>query len=127
MKAAYTERFYRDNWTELLSRKNDRYYMNLEADLETKMETAARRLADLPREFAEKALETTRNMMAKEIAYSALKAVHEEMAMVKRVESGESVMGYSCKIQETQAREEARIRFEFNCLQLADFRKKYRV
>lgn len=82
---------------------------------------------DLPEDVLEKALNVVIQIEAEKIAKSAKDLVMEEMAMLKRLEAGQSSFGMISERQEVAARSVLRQRFEFNCLQLADFRKKYNV
>ena len=47
------------------------------------------------------------------------------MREVRAVREGRASLGYTTHLQEIRARYEFEARFEFNCLQLADFKKKY--
>ena len=82
---------------------------------------AAYKNADL----TEDALAIVRKIEAQKIVDSCTLLVYEEMKVCKEIEAGKAGFGYTTIGQEISARGEYRKRFEFNCLQLADFKKKY--
>jgi hypothetical protein len=125
MKAVHSEQYYRGIWQELISKRSDSYYMNLEERMEQAMNQILEAMEGVPAEQREKAVDALKGAQAKRIAEAAEKTIREEMAMVKRVESGKASRGYSDRAQATRYKAQMRIRFEFNCLQLADFKKKY--
>lgn len=119
MKATFSEEYYRQFWNKFLEEVPGVHYRNLEAELERAMRVYHE--AGLP----EEAIVIIRKMEAQKIADSCRALVLEEMDVVKRINAGEASFGMTTERQETEARFEYITRFEFNCLQLADFRKKY--
>ena len=121
MKPLYKEAYYRKYWDEYLKPDNSigKHYINLEGDLAG--------LLDMYREYGvpEEAIIAIKKTKAQELADACKAVVHEELGVLKRILSGESSFGYTSEFQEVRARAEYRERFDFNCLQLADFKKKY--
>ena len=73
----------------------------------------------------EEALIVIRKQQAQKIADKVKEMVQEDLSLAKKVDAGTADFGYTTERQETEARFRFRTRFDFNCLQLADFRKKY--
>ena len=119
MKTLFSEDYYRSNWERFIKEVHGEHYINLEAELERSLEI----FKELPAE----AIEMLKKIEAKKIVDKATTLAKKEMTIVKALESGEATLGYTTQIQEIHARAELRQRFEFNCLQLADFRKKYGI
>jgi hypothetical protein len=117
MKARLSEEYYRKNWDRFIKGSSSQDYMNLEKDLIAKM--------SIFQELPEKAIEILTKIKAQEIVDETTKRLYEKMAVIKQIETGNASLGYTTQLQETQARQELVTRFEFNCLQLADFKKKY--
>lgn len=117
MKAMLSEEYYRSNWERFLKRVPGKNYRNLEEELDRYMKS----FVELPTE----AQEVLRKMKAQEIAESCKSLVLEELAVIKAIEAGTASFGFTTKAQEVSHMSEYRERFEFNCLQLADFKKKY--
>lgn len=120
MKALFSEDYYRKNWDKFLVKVPGDDYRNLEAELERVMAqyNESSWVTDNVRAVIEK-------VEAKKIADSCTVLVYKEMALIKRLENETSSLGYTTKRQEIEARTEFRKRFEFNCLQLRDFKAKY--
>lgn len=116
MKSRHSEQYYRDNWDRYIKKVPGPHYINLEEELEHNMLI----FAELPKE----ACDMLRKIEAKKISEKAENLVRSEMATIKAIEAGEASLGYTTKGQEIQAMNEFIRRFEFNCLQLADFNKK---
>jgi hypothetical protein len=91
--------------------------MNLEKDLEILMKP----YADVP----QIALDIIKADAVNMIIESTTKKLVETMQLIKRIENGESCLGYTTQQQENSAMYELVDFFGFNCLQLADFKKKY--
>lgn len=117
MTARFSEDYYRKYWDRFLVKVPGEDYRNLEAELEREMNVYS--------DIHESAVAIIRKMEAKKIADSCEKLVRKEMEICKRLESGKSSFGYTTQSQEIAARGELRKRFEFNCLQLKDFKEKY--
>lgn len=117
MKPMFSEEYYRKNWDRFIKKVPGSDYINLEEELNHKMSI----FKDLPEE-AQKLLVPIK---AQEVIEEATKLVYKEMATIKDLEAGKSSFGYTTQGQENQARYELRTRFDFNCLQLADFKKRY--
>lgn len=122
MKPFHTENFYKKFWDEFINDRYDRNYMNLEEDLEKVMEVYEKTLADYPQ-----VIETFRTKHASDIAEKAKSELLETMAMIKRLDAGETSLGYTSVFQECQEMKKLKDRFEFNCYQLSVFRKKYNI
>lgn len=117
MRSHYSEEHYRQNWERLIKKSNNPNYINLEAELADRM--------SIYKGIPSEALETIRHIEAEKIAETCKVLVMKQMETVKELESGKASLGYTTKFQEVQAMHEIVERFEFNCLQLADFKKKY--
>lgn len=120
MKTLYSEQYYRSNWGEFLKRVPGEYYINLEQELSNRMDTY------IGVQLSGEDLNKIRNIEAKKIADSCEAKCRKQMQVLKDIMSGKVSFGYTHRAQEVRARSEFQKRFEFNCLQLADFRKKYK-
>ena len=121
MKTLFSEEYYRKNWERFIKEIPGEHYINLEAELKNRM-----RIYDsigLP----ETAIATIRKVEAQKIADTCKKLVMREMQTIKAIDNGEASFGYTTRGQEIKALGDFRTRFEFNCLQYADFKKKYEV
>lgn len=127
MTATFSEEYFRNHWEDYLKPVHGNDYMNLEGDIKKKMETYEEALKDFPEEIREKNLAIIRKQKAKAMAETTTAKLKETMAMIKRIKAGKASLGYTTWNQEYSAMRELVDRFEFNCLQLADFRKKYSV
>lgn len=96
-------------------------YINLEEELTRTMRQYIEN--GMPTE----ALSVFEKMEAEKLAERCLRLVKKEMETVKQVEAGKASFGMTTELQEIQARAEFRKRFEFNCLQLSDFRKAHNI
>lgn len=121
MKPLYSEEYYRKYWDRFLVPVHGGHYINLEGELQTAMDQY--RELGMP----EEAIPIVEKMEAEKIAAKCRTLVFEELEVLKRVLSGKSSFGMSTERQEIHARHEFRTRFDFNCLQLADFRKKHNL
>lgn len=117
MKAIHSEEYYRKYWNEFLAKIPGDDYRNLEAELEREMNA----YVGLP----EEAVHVVQKIEAGKIAKSCEDLVRLEMDICRRVDRGEASFGMMTQAQEIRARAEFRKRFEFNCLQLRDFKEKY--
>lgn len=128
MKTEYTERYYRSVWDEMLSRKDSRNYMNLEEDLENLMKPYLEYdFPGVPQSCKEQAIVAIRKEIAKRVYNDAKNDLLKLKNTVVSLKSGKSCLGYTSEAQEIRERADLFKRFEFNCLQLADFRKKYNI
>lgn len=121
MKPLFSEEYYRNNWYKFIQRVPGENYIDLEGDLARVMRQYIEN--GMPKE----ALPIVERMEAEKLVERCLKLVKKEMVTVKQVESGNASFGMTTKLQEIQARADFRKRFEFNCLQLADFRKAHNI
>ena len=117
MKAQHSEEYFRKYWSELIKKVPGKHYINLEEELAD----ALKIFADLPSE----AITILTKAEAERIAAKCTALVKEDMELIKDLEAGKVSLGYTTQSQEVHARHALRERFEFNCLQLADFKKKY--
>ena len=115
-KTMYTEEYYSAMWDRMAKQytKNDP-----EKDLEIVMK--AYRDLDLP----ESAKEVILQIEAKKVYDFISNTLKGTMRTINAILSGKASLGYTTEMQEIQARHEIREGFEFDCLRLADFRKKY--
>ena len=121
MKAQYSEEYYRKNWERFIKKVPSNHYINLEEELENRMKVYEG--IGLP----EAVISILRKGEAQKVADACKTLVTKELEMVKGIENGTVSLGYTTLGQEIKARGELRMRFEFNCLQYADFKKKYEV
>lgn len=121
MKPMFSENYYRKYWDRFLQRVPGENYINLEEELSRTMR------AYIENGMPTEALPVVEKMEAEKLAERCLNLVKKEMETVKRIESGKSSFGMTTELQEIQARADFRKRFEFNCLQLADFRKAHNI
>ena len=119
MKNHYSEEYYRTNWERFLKKVPGKHYVNMEQDLNQYMKA----FSNLP----DDAIEVIRNVKAKDLAETMLKLVIEEMKTIKDIESGISSFGFTTRSQEISYTHDFIQRFEFNCIQLSDFKKKYNI
>jgi len=125
MKAVHSEEYFRKYWDKLLPKNNlsnNKHHINLEAWLEDRMEV----YKDCDG-VAEEAIIIIRNIEATKIADECEKMLRDDMRIIKAVNEGKATFGFTTMNQETAHRADFVERFEFNCLQLADFRKKYNL
>lgn len=107
----------------MLNDRGARDYMNLEEDLETLVKP----YLSLQLEYREQALEVIRREMAKRVCNVAKVDLLKTRDMVTELKSGKASLGNISRRDEIREMHDLVQRFEFNCLQLADFRKKYGV
>lgn len=121
MKATFTAEHYKMIWAEMIKPTIGEHYRNLEAELAKEIEiyeTAG---------ISEQALETIRKMKAQEIADDCKAMLIEDMKIAKKIREKRANFGYTTVNQEIQAQHRFAERFEFNCFQLAEFKKKYNL
>lgn len=121
MKSLFSEQYYKDHWDEFLKRVPGDDYINLEADLDR--ELAVLREAGLTEEH----IKMVEHIYAKPIADKCHTLVLKELKTLKAVMAGEAAWGYTTKRQDIEAEYRFRTRFDFNCLQLREFKKKYNI
>ena len=121
MKTEYTEGYYRSIWNEMMNGRGARHYMNFEEDLEALMKPYSQH------GFPEQAFEVIRKEMAKRVCSAAKEDLLKIRETVLALRSGNASLGNVSMRDEIVGRHELIQRFEFNCLQLADFKKKYNL
>lgn len=119
MKATFSEEHYRRNWDRFLEKVPGEHYINLEEALEREMTVYK------GAELTEEAIQVIAKLEAQKLADKCLALVMKEMKTVKDLRAGRASLGYTTERQEYKARAELVERFEFNCLQLRDFKAKY--
>lgn len=120
MKAMHSEKFYYDHWDEFLKEVDGEHYRNLEAELDKALEPL-KGIVD------ERYMKDVAKMYAKQIADSCTQLCLKDMRTIKDVEAGRSSFGFTNTSQKVIYTYEFKKRFEFNCLQLRDFRNKYGI
>lgn len=115
----HSEKYYYANWDKFLEETPLEHCRNLEKELTRAMEVYKRN--GLPAEL----LQSVQAVEAHRIAESCEKMVREQLPTVKKIIEGTAAFGYTTKRQEIEARYHFRQRFDFNCLQLRDFKAKY--
>lgn len=119
MKSTFSEQYYRMNWEKFIKPIPGEHYINLEYDLKHALEI----YVGLPTE----AIEILKKIEAKKIVDKCTEQLKKNMEVVKKLKAGKTSLGYTTQTQEIHAAHELVTRFEFNCLQLADFKKKYGI
>ena len=121
MKASHSEKFYRENWEHFIKNTSNVNYINLEQDLKE----ALKPYKDL--EIPKESFDIITKVEAEKIYKKAVDFCKNEMIVVKKLNTNNCSLGYTTDVQEINNRYELITRFEFNCLQLADFKKKYNI
>lgn len=127
MKALHSKEYYRSIWNEMLATARGEHGVNLEKELSDKLKSYEETFKEIPKDAAAQALELIKAQVVKQIIEATTKLVLEEMAVIENIEAGKASFGYTTDSQENEARYNYRIRFEFNCLQLADFKKLHKA
>ena len=125
MKAVYTKEFWQSRWDKMMERVPGDFYMNLEEDLNREVKPIEEALKENNISVTDENHKTLLRLKAKGIADKAEKKCKEQMAMIQRINNGQSSLGYTTEQQEIHARAELHKRFEFNCYQLSVFKEKY--
>lgn len=125
MKAMFSEEYYRSHWEEMLASARGEHGINLDRELADKLESYKEAFKEMPEDAAAQALEVIKAQVVKQIIEATTKLVLEEMTVVENIEAGKASFGYTTQKQENEAKYNYRKRFEFNCLQLADFKKAH--
>ena len=121
MKPLFSEQYYMDHWDEFLKRVPGDDYINLEGELEREM----RVLREVG--LTDDQLKLVEPIYAKPIADRCHTLVLKELKTMKAVLVGEADFGYTTKRQNIEAQYRFRTRFEFNCLQLREFKKNHNI
>ena len=121
MKALFSEEYYRKYWKSFLVPVPGEDFVDLESELGAAMKVYKES------GISESALAVVEKMEAKKIAEKCNQLVHKELKTLNEIMSGKASFGMTTQLQETQKRGEFRRRFEFNCLQLSDFRKNHNI
>lgn len=119
MNAIFSEEYYRKYWDEFLKPVPGDDFIDLEGTLKRTMERY------IKNGMPSKAVPYVEKMEAEKLIKACTDLVRKEKAVVEEVEAGKASFGMMTYSQETQARARYRKRFEFNCLQLRDFKEKY--
>lgn len=114
MKATHSEEFYREQMERMMSRYGK------QADLERELSLLINGL-----ELPEQALEVVKRIYAQKVADACKKSLIEKMKTIKDIQSGRASLGYISQRQEVEEEYKLIEGFEFTCLCLADFKKKY--
>lgn len=120
-RTLYSEEYYRKYWDSFMKKVPGDTYINMEADLKLLMR--AYDGADIP----EEALKVIKSMEAQKVLKYAKDIILKQRDMITKLLSGEASLGMISKSQEIHRIHEIRTRFEFNCLQMADFKRKYNL
>lgn len=121
MKPLFSEQYYMDHWDEFLKRVPGDDYINLEGELEREMRVL--RESGL----TDDQLKLVEPIYAKPIADRCHILVLKELKTMKAVLVGEAGFGYTTERQNIEAQYKFRTRFEFNCLQLREFKKNHNI
>ena len=121
MKPLFSEEYYRQYWDRFMEPTIGEHYMNLEGDLEKEMRVYVE--IGLPNEAVMK----IKQMKAEEIAKRCYDAIIEDKPIVQEIINKSANFGYTTQRQESNAQYRFRTRFDFNCLQLRDFKVKYEL
>lgn len=125
MKAVYSKEFWQSRWDKMMERVPGDSYMNLEEDLNREMKPIEEALKETNISVTEESYKAILRLKAKGVADKAEKKCKEQMAMIQRINRGESSLGHTTKQQEIHEFAELHKRFEFNCYQLSVFKEKY--
>lgn len=119
MKPLFSEEYYRQYWERFMEPTIGEHYMNLDAELEKEMCVYSD--IGLPNE----AIMKIKKMKAEEIAKRCYDVIIEDKPIVQKIIDKTVSFGYTTQRQESNAQYRFRTRFDFNCLQLRDFKTKY--
>ena len=121
MKPLFSEQYYMDHWDEFLKHVPGDDYINLEGELEREM----RVLREVG--LTDDQLKLVEPIYAKPIADRCHTLVLKELKTMKAVLVCEADFGYTTEHQNIEAQYRFRTRFEFNCLQLREFKKNHSI
>lgn len=119
MKTYASETYYQMIWDDMLNKRQDMYYLNLEEELDRYTATVKNKISD-------EAYKTVRKAYAEKVIEKAEMLCREMMKTVKQYKKNECSFGYTTEGQELSAWFKFQKRFEFNCYQLAVFKKAYK-
>ena len=119
IKMLFSEKYYRDNWNRFKSES----HMNLEEELEHR--TRIYKTIDIPEDAKQQVLDIMSKKYAEEIIAKAEAELQETADMINRIENGEATLGYTTQTQENRAMYRLVTQYEFNCIQLDDFRREH--
>ena len=114
MKPTYSEDYYRKQMDRMMRKYGE------DADLERQLKIFVDGV-DLP----EQAIEVVKKMYAQKVADACKADLIKKMNIIKDIRNGRAALGYTSERQEVEARHDLIEGFEFTCLCLADFQKKY--
>jgi hypothetical protein len=120
MKPTFTMEYWEGKRDEMLAKKYDKYYMDLEHDLDYIVGA----VKDI---VPEDVYMKMRKAYAPQVSTKGEELCRKMMRIVKDYKAGRCCFGYTTQRQEIEAWYEFQQRFEFNCYQLSAFRKKYNV
>ena len=119
MKPFYSEEYYKEFWNKFLVPVPGEDYINLEGELQSIIDDL------LANGMPESAIFAIQKIEVPKLIEKCTKLVLKEMQIIKDVEAGKASFGYTTHLQENQHLYDFRTRFEFNCLQLREFKRKY--
>ena len=123
MKAKLSEEFYRKNQDRFF----EKYQKDCDFEYHLKIRLMRRDFSIIPEEIREQAKAIITKTFAKEVYDASREELVKKMQMIKEVEAGKAGLGYTNTAQKYQAMHDLREGFEFSCLMLADFKKKYEL
>lgn len=119
MKATFSEEYYKMFWEKFLVKVPGNDYFNAEEKLSSAM-SVYENIG-----LSEDQYKAVKKLEASKIAEELNVLVHKELQVAKDIKAGKASFGMVTKSQEISAEADFIKRFEFNCLQLREFRKKY--
>lgn len=125
MKPLFSEEYYRTYWDRFLVPVPGNDYINLEGDLQKIMD--AYRRAGISAGISEEAFRIIEHHEAKKLKAKCEQLVWVEKGILESILAGKSCFGMTTQRQEIEKQAEFRKRFEFNCLQLSDFKKNHNL
>lgn len=123
MKARLSEEFYR--------KYQDRFFAKYKKDCDFEYHLKIRLMgmdfSIIPEGVREEAKAIITKTWAKEVYDASREKLVKKMHLIKEVEAGKAGLGYTNPAQKFEAMHDLREGFEFSCLMLADFKKKYEL
>lgn len=123
MKATHSEEFFRMYQDELFKK----YRKDCDFEYDLKVLLMGIDFSALPKESREKAESIYIQMQAKKVYDTAKATLMKKMKTIKDIKAGRASLGYTTRTQEISEWHDLNEGFEFSCLMLADFRKKYNL
>lgn len=120
-KTLYMESYYRKCWNRLFEKY--RNHMDLEKDLDWFTPT----FEELPEDLREQAKMVARKIGAVKVADRAKERLLKDMRMIQKIRDGKASLGYTSEKQRVERWHMMQERFEFECLQLKEFKEKYNI